>query len=238
MQPARDALKDIFEQFATNDDNTMSYEDMKRYILKCGAGENSASKDRIQSIFNQHMPERNGDRLSQEGFWKFYHAACVDRVDHVWNDLSVFKYRYDLRREDEARAEEEALLNANPETLPRHILTTNNEYFKVLFNDCLQSKSSKIQEMAWKLILRLPTNPGRKVQTMALQGDDSGNVDWEVLLPSDNLFSLSYGVLICESLTIEPESAISDQELDERANWRAAFLKHKGFEHLIKVLMC
>merc|ERR1712113_686011 len=107
---------------------------MKRYILKCGAGENSASKQRIQGIFTQHGTQRgpyNNDRLSLAGFYNFYRSACMDRVDHVWNDLNVFRYRYDLRKEDEARKEEEALLNAKPETLPRYILTTNDKYFNI-----------------------------------------------------------------------------------------------------------
>jgi hypothetical protein len=201
--------------------------------LKCGAGQGSASTNRIQTIFTRHGTQRQAyqDRLSLNGFFNFYQSASEDRVEHVWNDLGVFRYRYDLRKEDEARAEEEALLDANPNSLPRHILTTNNDYFDILFRDCLASKSSKIRQMAWKLILRLPTNPGRRSNIMNLE-----NPKWELLLPSDNLFNLSYGVLICESLTIEPESSISDSELEQRAKWRSDFLEHKGFEHLIKIL--
>merc|ERR1712130_574955 len=227
------ALTEIFNGFASNDDNTMSSDDMKRYILKCGAGESSASNNRIQTIFTRHGTQRSAyqDRLSLNGFFNFYQSACEDRVDHVWNDLGVFKYRYDLRKEDEARKEEEALLNEKPDTLPRHILTSNNAYFDILFRDCMASKSAKIRQMAWKLILRLPTNPGRRQKIMNLT-----NPNWELLLPSNNLFSLSYGVLICESLTIEPEAAVSDSELEQRAKWRADFLQQKGFEHLIKIL--
>ena len=236
VQTAKNALQQVFQQFASNDDNTMSSDDMKKYILKCGAGENSASKTRIQTIFTQHGTQRSAyqDRLSLQGFYNFYRTACMDRPDHVWNDLNVFKYRYDLRKEDEARKEEEALLDAKPETLPRYILTNNDKYFEILFKDCLSSKSPKIKEMAWKLILRLPTNPGRKQQILNLKTQNK--VDWEKLLPLNDLFSLVYGVLICESLTIEPESAISEQELEQRANWRASFLESQGFEHLIKVL--
>merc|ERR1712232_288463 len=68
VEPAKAALEDIFKQFASNPDGTMSISDMRDYILKCGAGENSASQDRIQGIFNQYMPERNGKCLSLEGF--------------------------------------------------------------------------------------------------------------------------------------------------------------------------
>eukprot|EP01084_Bolivina_argentea_P313674 543215_1 len=234
---AKNALTEVFHQFASNkEDDSMSFDDMKKYVLKCGAGENSASKTRIQTIFTQHgtQPQAYQDRLSLKGFFNFYRSACEDRPDHVWNDLNVFKYRYDLRKEDEARKEEEALLNAKPETLPRFILTTNNKYFDILFKNCLQSKDSKIKQMAWKLILRLPTNPARRQQIMDLNAVTP--IDWEQLLPSSNLFSLVYGVLICESLTIEPESIISENELDERCQWRAAFLEQKGFEHLTKIL--
>jgi len=230
------ALTEIHQRFATNDDHSLSMDDMRRYILECGAGESSANKGRIQSIFAQHGTQPRGyqDRLSLNGFFNFYKSACMDRVDHVWNDLCVFKYRYDLRREEVARAEEEALFNANPETLPRYILTTSNKYFDILFNNCLKSKSSRIRTLAWKLILRLPTNPGRKRQISELS--EAVAIDWKQLLPADDLFSLVYGVLICESLTVEPESQISDAELRERANWRAAFLQQKGFEHLVQIL--
>merc|ERR1712154_502170 len=136
---------------------------------------------------------------------------------------------------DEARKEEEALLNAKPDTLPRHILVTNNKYFDILFRDCLQSKSDKIQKMAWKLILRLPTNPSRKQKLYELP--QNVQCDWDKLLPPHNLHHLVYGVLICESLTIDPEkNDISDTELQQRVNWRASFLQNKGFEHLIKIL--
>jgi len=60
--------------------------------------------------------------------------------------------------------------------------------------------------------------------------------DWQELLPENDLFKLVYGVLICESLTIDPEYAEAESQLEKRAAWRTNFLEKKGFEHLIKVL--
>eukprot|EP01084_Bolivina_argentea_P148710 259945_1 len=188
VDAAKKALKEIFNEFSTNSDGTMANDDMRRYILACGAGENSASKSRIQQIFTQHGTSRGfNDRLSINGFYSFYRTACIDRPDHVWNDLQVFKYRYDLRKEDEARKEEESLLNAKPTTLPRYILTNNSKYFNILFNECLSSKNKDLRHLSWKLILRLPTNPQRKEEIMQQKEK------WDILLPINNLFSLVYG---------------------------------------------
>ena len=38
----------------------------------------------------------------------FYRQACIDRPDHVWNDLKIFKYGNDLKIEQpEDNAEEQ-----------------------------------------------------------------------------------------------------------------------------------
>ena len=216
---AKDALAEIFAQFASNDDQSMSIEDMRAYFIKCEAGDNSASTERIQAILDEYVMQ---DRLSLEGFLDFYLHAARDRPDHVWNDLNQFKYQYDLRRERSARKEEEALLNAKPDILPRHMLATNNDYFDILFDDCLRSKPSKLRQLAWNLIVRLPTSPRKKQEIMSL---NDKQIDWEQLLPSNNMFSLVYALLICESLTAEPESSITEQQLKQRANWRASFLE-------------
>ena len=111
VKPAEDALVSIFNQFATNEDGTMCIEDMERYILYCGAGVNSASRNRIQTIFNYHGNDKVDviseeetnevyDRLSSKGFLKFYRAAAIERPAHVWNDFKVFDYGYNLKKDD------------------------------------------------------------------------------------------------------------------------------------------
>ncbi|ETO31823.1 hypothetical protein RFI_05294, partial [Reticulomyxa filosa] len=233
VERAKVALEKIFKQFAKNTDGTMSHNDMRDYILACGAGEGSATKSRIQSIFSQHGDFE--DRLDANGFSSFYRQAAVDRPEHVWNDLTVFKYRYDLRHQDEARKEEEELLASNPETLPRYILAHEAKYFNLLFDDCLTLGDPLILSAAWKLLLRLPTNDAvrSQVSTLAIVEKET---DWMKLLPTDNLFRLVYSLLICESLTVSPESLENENILQERVEWRSKFLKKKGFEHLLKVL--
>eukprot|EP01084_Bolivina_argentea_P040163 74219_1 len=221
VKKANDALTTIFSYFATNEDGSMSAADLRKYILTCGAGENSASQTRIQGIFTKYGTGENiyknilKDRLSLEGFLNFYQQACVDRPDHVWNDLYVFKYRYNLRHEDE---------EIFPESLPRYMLATNNKYFDILTEKCLQSNDNKIKQMAWRLILRLPTNPTRKKEFIGLCHIEK--VDWKKVLPRNNLFKFVYGVLICESLVIGKD-----------VNWKNLFLKQKGFEYLGNTLL-
>ena len=102
VKPAQHVLSVIFKQFASNEDGTMCKDDMKRYILVCGAGKASASDSRIEVIFDQYgMDEETNedtDRLSCQGFLNFYKDACIDRPQHVWNDLKVFNYGYDFQK--------------------------------------------------------------------------------------------------------------------------------------------
>lgn len=151
------ALKEIFLEFVTNSDNTMSYSDMKNYIITCGASESSASLSRIEQIFKQHG--NLNDRLDLNGFINFYRAACLDRIKIVWNDLIRFNYRYDLKKQSDIRIKEEFLLfKSNIKNLPRYIISSNLNYFLLLFNDCLQLNDYSIILATWNLLLRLPTN--------------------------------------------------------------------------------
>ena len=98
-KPAADALKLMFTRFASNEDGSMSIEDMKKYIIHCSGDDRSASNDRIQTIFYQHGTQTSAvwDRLTFEGFLNFYKYACIDRPGAVWHDFEVFNFGYDLR---------------------------------------------------------------------------------------------------------------------------------------------
>ena len=95
-EPARNAFKSMFEQFATNENGTMSIEDMKKYILFCdGWGIFYRWNIEIEII---------QDQLSCEEFLDFYRWACMAgascqyMLDYVWNDLGRFNFGYDLRK--------------------------------------------------------------------------------------------------------------------------------------------
>ena len=60
----------MFNQFASNDNGTMSIDDMRKYIIHCGAGDNSASTSRIKHIFTTF-----GDSES-EFMDRFYQILC------------------------------------------------------------------------------------------------------------------------------------------------------------------
>ncbi|ETO28198.1 hypothetical protein RFI_08932 [Reticulomyxa filosa] len=119
VERTKAALEYIFKLYAKNPDGTMSLNDMRDYIIACGAGESSASKTRIQTIFSTHGSME--DKLDVNGFFDFYRLAAVERPEHVWNDLVVFKFRYDLKSAEEVKKEEE-MLDCDQEALPRYIL--------------------------------------------------------------------------------------------------------------------
>ena len=198
----------------------MNYDDMRCYILRCGAGETSCTKERVDNIFRDYNRGVPGDIKTVwafEGFCDFYHAACLDRVDHVWNDLAVYKFRYDLQREDEVKEEDDEKRDC--ELLHCWMLSQNDEWFEILFNDCLQSsKDEQIRTATANLLFRMPTNPSIKRKVIEHE------YDWKSLMESNNLNAMMYVALICESMF-----GVS--------TWRRAFLTdHKGFDFLFKIM--
>ena len=153
VKPAKDALISIFKEFATNDDGTMSMEDMKNYILYCGAGENSATRARIQNIFNQYNDDKDDedniqDRLSCQGFLRFYRRAAIDRPDHVWNDLKVLNYNHNLKKNDP----DNNTVYITPNILDERICESKNvDVFKWTFSD---DDMNKIKNCKHKEIIK------------------------------------------------------------------------------------
>ena len=83
-QPAIDAFRLMFEQFASNEDGTMSIDDMTKYIIHCcGEKEESALNNRVHDIFDQYGTETGAvqDRLSCEGFLNFIkYPVLIDLI--------------------------------------------------------------------------------------------------------------------------------------------------------------
>jgi len=221
---------EMFHQFAKSEDGSMSIPDMQAYIVACGAGTSSANKQRMEQIFQQHSPQLalKKDKLPLEGFYSFYLQACVDRVDFVWNDINAFHYRYDLRKESEAREEEEALLVTKSENFPGWMICSNKEYFNLLFEECLEINDPTVVSATWQLLLRSPTNPELRNDVENLE-NIKNDKDWDIVLPSNHLFRLVYNILIAEALTVDPESLEDENELTKRAMWRKKIFRKKWF---------
>ena len=84
----------MFNQFATNDDGTMSIEDMRNFIRHCGAGEYAASITRVKHIFMVHC--QSEDKFTCDGFLDFYKTAIEDRPFHVLSDLAILGHGEDI----------------------------------------------------------------------------------------------------------------------------------------------
>merc|ERR1719499_2494272 len=79
-------LKEIFARYASNDDGTMSTKDFQRYVLSVGAGQASASMDRVRNVFSSFQ-SFGTESLGLDGFGRFYNVACGDRLNYVWSDI-------------------------------------------------------------------------------------------------------------------------------------------------------
>ena len=84
-KPAEDALKSIFNEFATNEDGTMSTDDIQKNLIE---------RDIIvvQSVANVSC----SDTLSCEEFLDIYKTGCMQTPTHVRKDFKIFGYATDL----------------------------------------------------------------------------------------------------------------------------------------------
>ena len=231
----RAALVELFGRFAFTD-GAMSKTDFINFILACGAGENSATDDRIGRIFNKLAdPATKYEILTCEGFVEFYREASVDRPEAVWADLKVHGWRRDLKKESEV-AQEEKKGKDDEKTLPRYLLASNAEYLQILF-DVLGSTeaTNEIEASVWQLLQRLPTNPALFASLHQLESDKP---DWNSLLNPTSLYRLLYALQILESLT-EPIEDDEEKELKlaERDRWSRQFLSSGGFNHLYDIFL-
>ena len=149
---AAEVLTSLFQEFATNEDGTMSIDDMKKYIIHCGAGEMSASDQRVQGIFDRYGTEKkeiidddeeedtvqHQDRLSCEGFLNFYKQACIERPQHVWNDIKVFGYGDDLEKKQEKTENDD-------------IKEEKYKYMKPIILDESMCQSQNTETFRWQL---------------------------------------------------------------------------------------
>eukprot|EP01084_Bolivina_argentea_P174912 302946_1 len=220
VQKCVTALKNIWDQYAKENNNTMmNIENMRTYIFACGAGENSASVTRVSDIFSTHNQGSNDKNVfAFEGFCSFYRQACIERPEHVWNDLVVHGFEYDLSHKDNAFKDEE---NAY-ELLCSWLISNNDEWFNILYDNCLQkSDNNEIIQLTSNLIFRLPTN-------MTIKDKIFNNLDdWNRIVSSNNINIMLYAAFLWESVIFDSDNS----ELIE-----LFLVNRKGFDFLIKLL--
>ena len=97
------------------------------------------------------------------------------------------------------------------EELPAYIFSTNLEYYDMLF-DLLGGEHS---ELAWSLLMRLPTNAVTLNQVKTLTPK---SLEWNSLLQLSNPFKLVYHLQIIEKIILpEPNPDLANVEKAEEA---------------------
>jgi len=86
---------------------------------------------RITTFFRDYCLANYG-KLSEEEFLKFYEDKARDKLDVVWNNLTIMKYGGDLRHITEASNPDDPREIKNIEALPRSKLSSDQTLFKEL----------------------------------------------------------------------------------------------------------
>ena len=123
----------------------------------------------------------------------------MKKSEVVWSNLYMHHYRNDLKKADEVEIEK-----IDSTKLPRYIITTNQEYFKLLFS--LLDFGGKIAIEAWKLLNRLPTSPDVFRNLVELKGvRNSQSRDWNLIIDSKSNYKLLYALYAIEYFMEEGE---------------------------------
>ena len=181
-----------------------------------------------------------------EEFLQFYLDACLDekRTSVVWSNLYAHHYRNDLSRWDDPVENTFETLN-----LPRYLLASNEQYFDCLFS--ILDFGGNLADVAWQLIIRLPTSQGTFAKVTQLSGvRDTEEKNWNEILDPQSSHKLLYTFYIIKYLmTHTTGDGSSNKELNEYltkndqqltsqiATWRKDFIQFGGFSHLFKIFL-
>jgi len=233
------AKKIFVEWFTTfSEDGKMSPDHCAAFIHSCTGDYCKGDDKRVKEVFATYDDDKDG-YLSLENFLDFYHIASKQRAHVVWSNLHAHQIRNDLKKASEV--EEEKI---DIKTLPRYILSTNEEYFSLIFS--LLDFGGKIAIEAWKLLNRLPTSPKIFADVVTLKGvRETADKKWELILDPNSAYKMLYALHVIEYLMEDDEEEANEQEnhlyvadpkfLEYKKNWRADFIIYGGFDHLFKI---
>jgi len=229
---------DWFNSFSEN--GRMSPEQCAAFIHSCTGDYCKADDKRVKEVFATYDTDRDGF-LNQENWLEFYISACRTRPHVVWNNLHSHHYRNDLKKASEVEDEKIDVV-----TLARYIISTNEEYFKLIFS--LLDFGGKIAIEAWKLLNRLPTSPQIFADIVALHGvRDQAEKKWNNILDPNSAYKMLYALHVIEYLMEDEGEEDSDEQTSNylwssdpklaeyKKNWRADFIVYGGFDHLFKI---
>mmetsp|Transcript_7871 Transcript_7871/g.15214 ORF Transcript_7871/g.15214 Transcript_7871/m.15214 type:complete len:2832 (+) Transcript_7871:1305-9800(+) len=205
-----------FHKFADKGDK-MSAEGLAAFTSSCTSDKCKATDPRIKEVLETYDADHDG-LMTEEDFHEFYRLACISRLGAVWSNLSAHHYRYDLKTYTDIDTE-----SVDPETMPGYLLSKDQGNYDTLFNAL---NSPKTAEFAWKLIIRLPTNPEIQHQIYSLNPEV-----WHYFDISHSVYKLVYCLEILESL-LEDSQDLDEASLQLRREWKIKFIRQGGFEHL------
>jgi len=210
---AKEAFSEIFNKFAVND--KLNLEGIVNFIkTTVEVNELSANDERVKFILNNFSKNKD-NCLSLDEFLEFYRTAlCEGNEESVREDLAVHGYRNDLQRIDKVKI---SLIDTN--TLPRHVLSCNEDLFEMLFGilDCW----GEVAGCVWDFICKLTVNPTIYNKVLSL------TEDWTDIIDKRSTFRLLYTLRIVRSFV----------ENKDNNDWRDKFIVKGGFSFLTSLII-
>lgn len=179
--------------------------------------------NQMQAIFEDEPRVLLKQALKKSG-WEVSEAACMISIDYQRQEL--------LREiEEESRPAPAKIRLSN-------LLSNTHEYFELLFT-LLEKGSPSLNLQTWQLLNQIPVNQVLYQHLKTLEVSEGATEPaWTELLDPNCLHKLLYSLQIVNSFVGVVDHELTEEELKERAEWRANFLRMGGFKHLYSILMC
>jgi len=179
------AFKEIFDSYSEN--GKMNKQECAKFATRATGSTHMIpiTDNKVTSMFLMYDPNKD-DYIEFEGFLKFFKDALdKNKSSVVWDNLSCFNYRNDLKKIMEPIDD----YNSNKEIMPRYVIAKNQEYFEEIFS--LQDESNLTAKESSKFLSHICTNPSIYRNILSL-GNVTGsnkvcNTDvWEEYLNTNN----------------------------------------------------
>mmetsp|Transcript_13360 Transcript_13360/g.25089 ORF Transcript_13360/g.25089 Transcript_13360/m.25089 type:complete len:2359 (+) Transcript_13360:2657-9733(+) len=178
--------------------------------------------NQLAAIFEEENRTLLKLALKKSG-WEVSEAACMMSIDYQRQEL--------LREIEEESRPAPAKIRLS------QLLSDTHEYFELLFT-LLENGSPSLNLQTWQLLNQIPVNQElyQHLKTLEVTEGEPEPI-WSELLDPNCLHKLLYSLQIVNSFVGTVDHDLTTEELKDRAEWRANFLRLGGFKHLYSILM-
>ena len=119
------------------------------------------------------------------------------------------------------------------------IVSNRAEYFDLLF-DLLNLGIPDVTSAVWSLLMQIPVNHNlfESISSLrAIKSFGQEHTGWKEIIDPNQTYKMLYSLQILNTLVTVNNQNQSEQQVQEKREWRQRFLELGGFNHLYMILI-